>query len=292
MSVETTYHVWVDSRQKGSALLFLLYLAQEADDWGYCFPSVLRIMKRIHMSERAVQNIKRGLLNPGSNKVPKELRIFASSGRHSPDILQVICGLREDEIHESELHSPIAQAVRAGKSFEQIYEAGKLARGAKIAPLTTRGAENAPHPMRGAKITPLIESPKNAGKKRRGAKIAPYLNAVVVKKIKQQGISQLTNSQSIHLTAKEERELHAILEGVGFQGKIPEFIFTAMKSKKRVIRSWYYSVIRLEGNDRKYMGGRFRTGVESGRMAPGWKDPVVYHNQQILRCDVPVGEGK
>lgn len=292
MSDETTYHVWRDSRQKGSVLLFLLYLAQQSDDWGYCLPGVPRIAERIRMSERAVQVIKRSLLAPGPNKEPKELRIFASAGRHSPDILQVICGLSDAEIHESELRSPIAQAVRAGKSFQEIYEAGKIARGEKIAPLSLRGEISSPHLRRGEKNAPLGKTAKTKGKTNRGANFSPNLSAVVVKKIKQQGTGQATLPQPPQLSTKEQKELHAILEGVGFQGKIPDFIFTAMKRNKRIIRSWYYSVIRLEGSDRKYMGGRFRTGVESGRMAPGWKDPVVYQNKQVLRCDVPVGDGK
>jgi hypothetical protein len=292
MSDETTYHVWRDSRRKGSDLLFLLYLAQQADDWGYCFPSVPRIAERIRMSERAVQLIKRSLLNRDSSKEPCELRIFASAGPRSPDILQVVCGLSEADIHESELRSPIAQAVRAGKTFQEIYAAGKLGRGAKIAPQEARGEKSAPHSSRGEKIAPLDKTQQSPVKTHRGEKIAPKLRSVVIKNKKQQGLNEPEELSLVHLSSNEKKEFHAILEGVGFQGKIPDFILAAMKNNKRIIRSWYYSVIRLEGNDRKYMGGRFRTGVESGRMAPGWKDPVVYRNKQVMRCDVPVGEGK
>lgn len=58
MSIRATTVVWAESRQKGSALLVLLALADYAhDDGRYAFPSVATLAHKARMSERQTKRL-------------------------------------------------------------------------------------------------------------------------------------------------------------------------------------------------------------------------------------------
>ena len=54
MSVHVTSAVWKSSKATGSALLVLLSLADQADDDGFCWPSVANICARTRLSRASV----------------------------------------------------------------------------------------------------------------------------------------------------------------------------------------------------------------------------------------------
>lgn len=65
MSIIIMTAVWRESRSKGGARLVLLSLADQANDDGWCWPSVGTIADRCNISERAVQQHLRALEEAG-----------------------------------------------------------------------------------------------------------------------------------------------------------------------------------------------------------------------------------
>jgi hypothetical protein len=62
MSLDALNAVWMHSEQKGSHLLVLLAVADNADDDGFAFPSYDHIAAKTRLGKRTVQNIVRDLL--------------------------------------------------------------------------------------------------------------------------------------------------------------------------------------------------------------------------------------
>jgi hypothetical protein len=67
------------------------------------------------------------------------------------------------------------------------------------------------------------------------------------------------------LSKKQEKELIAIATNLGFIGPIPADIARAFKEKPKMVRSWYYCVMRLEGEEKKHRAARFIKAVREGR---------------------------
>lgn len=65
MSVHVTSWCWKSSAASGSTLLVALALADQADDDGLCWPSVKYLATKTRMSERAVQDRVRALVDAG-----------------------------------------------------------------------------------------------------------------------------------------------------------------------------------------------------------------------------------
>lgn len=57
MSIKVMSKVWEQSKQKGSALLLLLAIADHAADDGYCWPSIEHLKDKIRMSARSVSRL-------------------------------------------------------------------------------------------------------------------------------------------------------------------------------------------------------------------------------------------
>jgi hypothetical protein len=104
MSVETTNRVWKHSQKGGAALLLLLAMADWADDWGYCYPSVDKMAIKCRQTERNILNLTRDLEAAG------ELRRIARGkggrGKYSGSVYQVITGMTAEQIAASERLSP------------------------------------------------------------------------------------------------------------------------------------------------------------------------------------------
>lgn len=65
MSVDISSWIWKHSPTKGSKRLLLLSLADNANDQGYCWPSIATIAKRCKMSKRYTQRLLKELEKEG-----------------------------------------------------------------------------------------------------------------------------------------------------------------------------------------------------------------------------------
>jgi hypothetical protein len=65
VSIKVMGEVWESSSTKGGSRLFLLALADFANDEGYCHPSVARLAVKSALTERNVQLILRDLETRG-----------------------------------------------------------------------------------------------------------------------------------------------------------------------------------------------------------------------------------
>lgn len=130
MSVYISTHVWHTSQLRGTALLLVLALADQANDEGVSWPSMATLAHKTRLSERSVQNLMAEVLSSGEVVVLKEAR-----GGHSPRVYQVMAPEPPD--HPRRKPAP---------------------RGAKAAPLNKpdRDENNSPlDDLRGADVSPL-----------------------------------------------------------------------------------------------------------------------------------------
>lgn len=74
MSIKCMSKVWDESKQKGSNLLVLLALADFADDFGYCWPSIATIAAKARLSERQTIRIIQSLEEQGELLVKHDRR--------------------------------------------------------------------------------------------------------------------------------------------------------------------------------------------------------------------------
>ncbi len=74
MSIKVMSHVWENSKQKGTALLLLLALADMADENGDCYPSTERLAKKARVDVRSAQRTIKRLIEDG------ELIVFEKQG--------------------------------------------------------------------------------------------------------------------------------------------------------------------------------------------------------------------
>ncbi len=77
MSIRIMSLVWERSQHKGSELLLLLAIADNANDQGVAYPSIRTLAKKTRLRERTVQYLLRDKLEPSG-----ELRISTGTGPH------------------------------------------------------------------------------------------------------------------------------------------------------------------------------------------------------------------
>ena len=85
MSVYITSHVWHFSQLRGTALLLVLALADQANDEGYAWPSVATLAHKTRLSERTVQNLMPDIIDSGEVSLVSD-----ASGGHTPKVYRVI----------------------------------------------------------------------------------------------------------------------------------------------------------------------------------------------------------
>jgi len=104
MSIKVMNTVWEKSANCGSELFLLIALADWADDWGYCYPSIESMARKIRVSERQVYRLINNLVQSG------ELRIvFRGTGGRTgvTSLYQIIVGMTRDDIALSEKKSSV-----------------------------------------------------------------------------------------------------------------------------------------------------------------------------------------
>jgi hypothetical protein len=106
VSVETSNRVWKHSQKGGTPLLLLLAMADWADDWGYCYPSMEQMAIKCRQTERNILNLIADLEQAG--EIRRVARGKGGRGKFSGSVYQVIVGMNADEIIASERISPKA----------------------------------------------------------------------------------------------------------------------------------------------------------------------------------------
>ncbi len=109
MSSKVMNRVWESSQHGGTELLLLIALADWADDWGYCHPSVDQIAIKIRQSKRNVLRLLKTLKASGELRQIKRAR--GGRGQKAGSVYQVLTGMSSEEIAESEQLSPLAKGV-------------------------------------------------------------------------------------------------------------------------------------------------------------------------------------
>jgi len=90
MSIYRMAAVWKDSGHKGSALLLLLALADNADDDGFCWPGIEHLAAKIRMTPQSVINL--------SKKLEESGEIYIDHNRRRGNRYLVTVGLNEQEV--------------------------------------------------------------------------------------------------------------------------------------------------------------------------------------------------
>ena len=94
MSIKVMNRVWSDSEMKGSQLLLMLAIADNANDDGFAWPGVHYLARKIRMSTRQVQRIVPDLIDAG------ELAVEFGAGRGNTHNYWILVGLDPAAIAE------------------------------------------------------------------------------------------------------------------------------------------------------------------------------------------------
>jgi hypothetical protein len=139
VSVYVTSHVWHHSCLRGTALLLLLALADQANDEGIAWPSVATLANKTRLSDRTVQNLMPSVLATGELEIVRE-----SNGGHNPRVYRVVAPAPPERAPKSrgEKTSPRPSAqsgVKPAQARGEVFDAGvKFSQpGVKVA--TSRG---------------------------------------------------------------------------------------------------------------------------------------------------------
>jgi len=84
MSIEIMTRVWANSKQKGSALLLMVSIADYANERGVAYPSIETLARKVRMSERNVQLLLRKLEEAG------EIAIKPNAGPAGCNLYRII----------------------------------------------------------------------------------------------------------------------------------------------------------------------------------------------------------
>lgn len=140
MSVRCTTRVWEQSQHGGAALLLLLAIADWADDWGYCHPSVDYMAGKIRQSKRNTLRLIETLVESGELRIVK--RAQGGRGNRHGTLYQVTVGLTLEQVRESERLSPLArdaleEAEKTMSPASQFLETGD-----KLSPVSVKTGDN------------------------------------------------------------------------------------------------------------------------------------------------------
>lgn len=128
MSMEIMTRVWDHSKQKGTPLLLLLAIADNANHNGVAFPGIPYLARKTRMSERQVQRVLQDLDESG------ELAVVRGAARNNANLYYVLVG------------TDTAQLTRMLLEIEEIRKENSPS-GDKMSPFT-------PSPS-GDKMSPL-----------------------------------------------------------------------------------------------------------------------------------------
>ena len=88
MSIKVMNKVWENSQCGGTELLLLIALADWADDWGYCNPTISQMSERINQSKRNVIRLLKNLERKG--EIQKIKRSLGGRGRRVGSLYRIV----------------------------------------------------------------------------------------------------------------------------------------------------------------------------------------------------------
>lgn len=124
MSINVMSRVWAKSKQKGSGLLLILALADNADDKGVCWPGLDYLHKKIRMSERQTRRLLDTLEATGEVFVQR-----GGNGRGDKTCYLIASGMGQDEIATAlvdHLHMDKATAAEKMDKMSPKKKADKM----------------------------------------------------------------------------------------------------------------------------------------------------------------------
>ena len=131
MSNKALTWVWQESESKGSALLVLLALADQADDDGVCFPSVAYIARKCRLQERSAQYALRSLeesreisrVSRRGHSTVYRIALTPESAPQPKDEVHESAPQPKDEVHES---AGVSQTTGARNCMDEVHHGAPI----------------------------------------------------------------------------------------------------------------------------------------------------------------------
>lgn len=195
MSLDAITHVWKTSKQKGSALLMMLALADYADENGECWPSLTTLAKKTRMTKRNVQKL---------------LDKLEASG----DITKLLgegCDTRSGKTNRYRINM---QGVNAGTSLENIGMNGATPVGVS-GRSTVRVSHSSPRTViKNPSIEPKEKEKKKTTISSKKKKATPRKKANRRKSWRQYSVSSAAAPADDEPTENHKDEIDTLLEGL------------------------------------------------------------------------------
>ena len=113
MSQKIINRVWEKGKTGGTTMLVLLALADIADDWGYCYPSLIELASKIKQSLDTLSEMLTKLERLGEIRRAAYEVVLVGDKHFSTVVYQVISGMTLAEIEDSEKRSLLFQRISA-----------------------------------------------------------------------------------------------------------------------------------------------------------------------------------
>ncbi|RCK72789.1 MAG: hypothetical protein ANABAC_1323 [Anaerolineae bacterium] len=111
MSQNIFLRAWKQGKAGGATLLVLLALADLADDWGYCYPSIAALARKSRQNKKIVLEMLTKLERMGDIRRLSLERVKLNGRTTTHALIQVTCGMSPDHIAFSEKASPLYRRV-------------------------------------------------------------------------------------------------------------------------------------------------------------------------------------
>ncbi len=148
MSIKIMNAVWQLSRQKGTPLLLMIAIADNANDGGEAWPGIEYLAHKIRMSERQTQRLVRDL------EKTDELIVERGGGRGNAHRYFILVGKTPDEIatlrareKKGDKMSPFPKEIPARQP--------RAIKGDKLSPFPEEAKAQPAEPIKGDKMTPF-----------------------------------------------------------------------------------------------------------------------------------------
>jgi hypothetical protein len=157
MSIKIMNAVWQLSKQKGTPLLLMIAIADNANDTGEAWPGIEYLAHKIRMSERQTQRLVRDL------EKTDELIVERGGGRGNAHRYFILVGKSPEEVAVLK-----AREKKGDKMSPFPREASarppRAIKGDKMSPFPGEATEQPAEPIKGDKLTPFTtETPSAKG---------------------------------------------------------------------------------------------------------------------------------
>ena len=257
MSIDVMTRVWANSKQKGSALLLMVSIADYANEKGVAYPSIETLARKVRMSERNVQLLLRRLEEAG------ELDIKASAGPSGCNLYRII--LDEDNARKGgeKISPPPVKTLHPGGEIQR--DGGEIQRAEGVKPSSPDPSVDPP--IDPSENTARAQAPVQPVKAAAPPAVAPDDYRAVVKAY-QSEIGMLTPIISDGIKAQmQQSPTEWVIRAIGI---------AAMRNNRRwayvegILRRW-----QTEGFD----GGMDNLSARTGNAAKSGSKSMGYGRQ-------------